>query len=218
MHRHRRRMGPPSDCCSYTRIIETTFHRIGATKNLRVLTKSGAEFFGSAHRQVVARTQSYQYNFFEYRPTSKVFVLTKIMHPTPAARPFRLLTYTRIIETTFHRIGATQESACTQNHGAEFIRIGPTAKLLLVPQSYQYNCFLSIITPRCPRTHKIMHPIYRRMAAFRLLLLHKNNRQLFSVSGPPRSACTHKIMSRILFDRPTASCCSYSPKLSIQLF
>jgi hypothetical protein len=41
--------------------------------------------------------------------------------------PFRLLLlHTRIIETTFHRIGATQESACTHKiMEPNFIRIGP---------------------------------------------------------------------------------------------
>jgi hypothetical protein len=66
----------------------------GPPKNLRVLTKSWSRIlFGSAHRKLLLVLTSYQYNcFLNYQPTSKVLLVQKIMHPTPAdGPPFRLL-------------------------------------------------------------------------------------------------------------------------------
>jgi hypothetical protein len=69
--------------CSYTQNNQVNFfHRIRPPNNLRVLTKSDRILFGSAHRQVVARThKSYQYNcFFGYQPPQVLLVLTKSRH------------------------------------------------------------------------------------------------------------------------------------------
>jgi hypothetical protein len=63
------------------------FHRIRAPKNLCTHKIMEPNFIRIGPHQVVARTHKViNTTVFGYRPTSKVLlVLTKIMHPTPAA-------------------------------------------------------------------------------------------------------------------------------------
>jgi hypothetical protein len=124
-------------------------------------------------------SQSYQYNcFLEHRTSKVLLVLTKIMHPTPAADgpAFRLLLlHTRIIETTFFIVSGPPKILCTHKiMEPNFIRIGPT-KLLLVLTKLSIQLFLGIGPPPrcCSYSQKSCIRHRRRMGPpFRLLLLH----------------------------------------------
>jgi hypothetical protein len=136
-------------------------------------------------------------------PPPRCLVLTKSSrHRRPALSD--CCSYTRIIESTFHRIGATQESACTQNHGAEFIRIGPPPSCCSYSQSYQYNCFFEYPTSQgvlVPKKSCIRYTGgWARLQI--VALTQEQSTTFFIVSGPPRSACTHKIRAEFYLIGP----------------
>jgi hypothetical protein len=222
----------------------------------------GAAPFGSAHHQVVARThkvintivlgsahlqgvarlpQSYQYNcFLGIGPPQRCcsYSQNQCIRHRRMGPPFRLLLlHTRIIERQLFSSYRGHPRFCrvySQNHGTEFYG-SAHIKLLLVLTKLSIQLFWSIgPPPGVARTHKIMHPTPAADGPFRLLLLHKNNRDNFSsYRGHPVCVYSQNHGAEFYSDRPyqlllvlkvikyncflsigPPRCCSYSQKLS----
>jgi hypothetical protein len=136
--------------------------------------------------------------------------------------PFRLLLlHTRIIRQLFSSYqGHPRICVYSQNHGANFIRIGPPPSCCSY-SGYQYNCFWSIgPPPGC--THKNhASDTGGGWAAFQIVALtHKNNRVNFSSYQGTSRFCVYSQNHGAEFysDRPTASCCSYSQSYQYNCF
>jgi hypothetical protein len=181
------------------------------TKLLLVLTKLSIQlFFGvSAHLQGVARTHKKINDSINRRRIARLQIVAR---------------HTRIIETTFFIVSGPPKSACTHKTWSRILFGSAHRQVVARTHKVINTTVLSIgPPPRCclVLTKKSCIRHRRRMAQGLQIvaLTHKNNRQLFSSpSGPPKSLrVLKKSLSRI-FDRPPPSCCSYSQKLSIQLF
>jgi hypothetical protein len=144
------------------------FHRIGATQILRVLTKSWSRIlFGSAHHKLllVLTKLSIHNCFWSIGPPQGV-ARTHKNHASDTgggwARLELLLLHT-IIETTFHRIRATQESVLTKIMEPNFIRIGPPLQVVMYSKVINTTVFgvsaskvLLVLTKSCIRHRRRM--------------------------------------------------------------
>jgi hypothetical protein len=188
-------MGQLSDCCSYTRVNQTTFIVSGATQESACTHKiMEPNLFGSAHRQVVYGLTSYQIQlFFLGIPPPGVARTHKIVHPKHRRRMglsdccsytqvnrvnfssyqdrknLRVL-YRKIMEPNFCSKGSISRQSCCS-----------------YSQSYQYNCFFRSAHLRLFFS-QIMHPTPAADGYSIVALTHKNNQgQLFSsYQGHPR--------------------------------
>jgi hypothetical protein len=162
MHPYRRRMGHSTVVALTHKNNRDNFSSYQGHPDSAYSQNHGAEFYSDRPHQVVARTQSYQYNcFWSISPTQRCCSYSQ-NHASDTGggwAPFRLLLlHTRIIETTFFIVSGTQVRLCThKNHGADFIRIG--LKLLLVLTKLINTTVFGVSALQgVARTHKIMHP------------------------------------------------------------
>jgi hypothetical protein len=94
-----------SDCCSYTQDNQNNFFIVSGHGCVYSHKNHGAEFYSDQPTSCCSHSQSYPIQLFWSIITSRCCVLTKIMHPTPAADglPFRLFHKNNQVNF-FHRI------------------------------------------------------------------------------------------------------------------
>jgi hypothetical protein len=204
-----------SGCCSYTIIIETTFHHYRSTPH-RVLTKSWSQIlFRIDPPWCCSGIQSYPSSFWSLPPRCCSYSQNHASD-TADGPPFRLLLlHTRIMSPAFHALWG-HPRFCV--YSPKSWCLDRPMKLLLITHRVINAAVLDIITPPKVLTKScIRHPV--RDESFQIVALAQNVSQLFVIRGHPRFSCTHKIMEpNFIRIDPPPSCCSYSQSYQYNRF